>query len=176
MGANWSFELQDILSWLAAPHNTTSGIGSHIQYQQFWDCVLGVSVGSWTLRQAALSELVDAVVAGAVVELVVEELGSRLAGVRRRTRLRRRRRRRVKLCRRCGAIHKTGACTRPERAAPVAGERCAICLEAVGAAGGGTGDAVVLRCGHAFHYGCVVPWCRWRGSCPLCRRRLQVPD
>jgi hypothetical protein len=40
---------------------------------------------------------------------------------------------------------------------------CAICLEPL------VGSVEELHCKHAFHSGCILPWVRDKGLCPLCR-------
>ena len=44
---------------------------------------------------------------------------------------------------------------------------CAVCLDACG-----DGAVGLLVCGHVFHAACVQPWASAKGTCPLCRRRL----
>jgi len=48
---------------------------------------------------------------------------------------------------------------------------CSICLEETCAS-----DTVGgLRCGHAFHQGCVETWLRRSPSCPVCRTNVAMP-
>jgi hypothetical protein len=41
-------------------------------------------------------------------------------------------------------------------------EVCAICCQ--------PGRDFMLKCGHAFHQGCLAKWCRRNPSCPMCRK------
>lgn len=56
--------------------------------------------------------------------------------------------------------------------ASFAGETCPVCLEALD-------DGVALRCGHAFHAGCLRPWFAGMApdahACPVCRTPCEVP-
>jgi hypothetical protein len=54
-------------------------------------------------------------------------------------------------------------------AASTADDGCAVCCEALDAAGG---IAAVMPCQHAFHERCLLPWLSRRSTCPLCRAPL----
>ncbi|XP_062198575.1 E3 ubiquitin-protein ligase RDUF1-like [Phragmites australis] len=45
---------------------------------------------------------------------------------------------------------------------------CTICLETFL-----PGEQVLVTpCNHMFHQGCITPWVKWHGNCPLCRFAL----
>ncbi|TVU27157.1 hypothetical protein EJB05_29741, partial [Eragrostis curvula] len=49
---------------------------------------------------------------------------------------------------------------------------CAVCLKDLDA----EGDKLsAMRCDHAFHHDCIVPWLRRNAVCPLCRSPLLPP-
>uniref|UniRef100_A0A1D1YH91 RING-type E3 ubiquitin transferase n=1 Tax=Anthurium amnicola TaxID=1678845 RepID=A0A1D1YH91_9ARAE len=47
-------------------------------------------------------------------------------------------------------------------------DSCAICLEAFGP----NEQVMATPCNHMFHHGCIAPWVRSRGECPVCRFAL----
>ncbi|KAL2265319.1 hypothetical protein VTJ83DRAFT_6419 [Remersonia thermophila] len=50
--------------------------------------------------------------------------------------------------------------------------RCVVCVEDMA-----VGDrAVVLPCEHLFHGDCVRPWLELHGTCPVCRKSVEVDD
>jgi peroxin-10 len=44
--------------------------------------------------------------------------------------------------------------------------KCALCLEE-------RTESTLTECGHLFCWGCIVPWARERGECPLCRQHVE---
>ncbi|XP_049847677.1 uncharacterized protein LOC126301915 [Schistocerca gregaria] len=46
-------------------------------------------------------------------------------------------------------------------------DECIICLQAVDA---NSTTSRKLRCGHIFHYKCLVSWLKEKKECPLCRK------
>ncbi|KAL2195939.1 hypothetical protein P885DRAFT_70077 [Corynascus similis CBS 632.67] len=52
------------------------------------------------------------------------------------------------------------------------GIKCAVCVDDMV-----RGDrAAVLPCDHFFHGDCVLPWLKLHGTCPVCRRSVEVAD
>ncbi|MCL7044114.1 hypothetical protein MKW94_030640 [Papaver nudicaule] len=50
-------------------------------------------------------------------------------------------------------------------------QTCAVCLDEILA---GTHDVIIVRCDHAFHSKCLLPWFNKVGTCPVCRRSMRV--
>jgi len=61
-----------------------------------------------------------------------------------------------------------------EEGSPLLGENCAVCKELFSLTSENPEDQVVvtLSCNHAFHEGCIVPWLKSSGTCPVCRFAL----
>jgi len=49
------------------------------------------------------------------------------------------------------------------------GDSCAVCLQEMTQ---GTFAALIKRCGHCFHKGCIEVWIDRKGECPVCRINL----
>ena len=48
------------------------------------------------------------------------------------------------------------------------GAKCSVCLNTIKP----KQKVVRLKCGHHFHYKCIVPWLKENNSCPNCRQRV----
>ena len=52
------------------------------------------------------------------------------------------------------------------------GLECAICQEGIK-----KGDECLkLSCNHNFHYGCLIQWKNYKGTCPTCRKPFSISD
>jgi len=60
--------------------------------------------------------------------------------------------------------------------APLLGRDCAVCKESFKLDPEDPDELVVvtLPCKHSFHEGCILPWLKSSGTCPVCRSALNV--
>ncbi|GJN33014.1 hypothetical protein PR202_gb21570 [Eleusine coracana subsp. coracana] len=65
-------------------------------------------------------------------------------------------------------------CRAPVQAHATGDDVCAVCLAEL-RDGAGETRRLLHPCGHAFHQGCIDPWLRYHGTCPLCRAPVQAP-
>lgn len=56
-------------------------------------------------------------------------------------------------------------------AAPLLDQHCAVCKESFNLNPEDPDDSVIvtLPCKHPFHEGCILPWLKSSGTCPVCR-------
>ncbi|KZV70976.1 hypothetical protein PENSPDRAFT_752111 [Peniophora sp. CONT] len=64
-----------------------------------------------------------------------------------------------------------------EEGSPLLERDCAVCKDQFSATAEEPGEQVVvtLPCKHPFHEGCIEPWLKTSGTCPVCRHQL-VPQ
>lgn len=64
-----------------------------------------------------------------------------------------------------------------EEGSPLLERECAVCKEQFSSTAEDPDEqvAVTLPCKHPFHEGCIIPWLKTSGTCPVCRHQL-VPQ